>query len=98
VGLVNCRFVKPLDRDLLASLARRYSVLLTVEENVLLGGFGSAVAEALREQGGRQPGLRHAGVPDRFVAHGGRDQLLAEIGLAPAQLEDRVRILWKETQ
>jgi 1-deoxy-D-xylulose-5-phosphate synthase len=98
VGLVNCRFVKPLDRDLLASLARRYSVLLTVEENVLSGGFGSAVAEALREQGGRQPGLRHAGVPDRFVAHGGRDQLLAEIGLAPAQLEDRVRALWKETQ
>jgi 1-deoxy-D-xylulose-5-phosphate synthase len=96
VGVVNCRFVKPLDLELLASVARRYAVLVTVEENTLCGGFGSAVHEGLLRLGVGPPRLVHLGVPDRFIAHAGRDQQLAEAGLAPAQLQETLRALTRE--
>jgi 1-deoxy-D-xylulose-5-phosphate synthase len=96
VGLVNCRFVKPLDLELLASLARRHAVLVTVEENTLCGGFGSAVHEGLLQLGVKPPRLVQVGVPDRFIAHAGREQQLAEAGLAPAQLVERLRALARE--
>ncbi len=98
VGLVNCRFVKPLDEELLASLARRYAVLVTVEENVLSGGFGSAVREALQENETGLPRLVTLGLPDQFIRHGSREQLLAEVGLAPAQIERCLRDLWREQE
>jgi 1-deoxy-D-xylulose-5-phosphate synthase len=97
VGVINCRFVKPLDLELLASLARRYAVLVTVEENTLCGGFGSAVHEGLLQLGlSSPPRLVHLGVPDRFIAHAGREQQLAEAGLAPAQLQQTLRSLARE--
>jgi 1-deoxy-D-xylulose-5-phosphate synthase len=96
VGLVNCRFVKPLDLELLASLARRYAALVTVEENTVCGGFGSAVHEGLLQLGVKPPRLVHAGVPDRFIAHAGREQQLAEAGLAPARLQEMLRALAME--
>jgi len=96
IGLVNCRFVKPLDAELLTSLARRYAALVTVEEGVLSGGFGTAVYEALLESGVRMPRLVHLGLPDRFVEHASRDQQLAEVGLSAPRLEDRLRSVWRE--
>src|SRR5262249_40033232 len=80
-------FVKPLDARLLASLARRYEAIVTLEENTLAGGFGAAVYESLTQTGGLPRILRHKGLPDRFVDHGSRDELLAEIGLTPEQTE-----------
>jgi len=89
-GLVNCRFVKPVDRDLLRRLRSAYPILVTVEENVVSGGFGSAVHEALTEMGlGEKPMIRFA-VPDRFVTHGSRNELLEEVGLSPARIAGRV--------
>jgi len=90
VGLVNCRFVKPLDRELLRELRKRYSVLVTVEENVINGGFGSAVSETLAEEGAAHQRLVHFAVPDRFVTHGSRNELLEEVGLSPARIAARV--------
>lgn len=86
VGLVNCRFVKPLDRKTLAELRKRYSVLVTVEENALLGGFGDGVLDALNDEGATLDGLIRRGLPDRFVTHGTRDQLLEEVQLTPKAL------------
>jgi len=79
--LVDARFVKPLDTELLVELAATHRRLVTVEENALAGGFGSAVLEAV---GGRVEVVRF-GLPDAFVPHGDRTHLLADLNLtAPA--------------
>jgi 1-deoxy-D-xylulose-5-phosphate synthase len=78
--VVNMRFVKPLDEALVALLARTHALLVTLEENAVMGGAGSAVAESLAAQGIVVP-LLHLGLPDRFVDHGDQNQLLASVGL-----------------
>ncbi len=87
-GLVNCRFVKPMDLDMLSAIASRYRVIVTLEENALRGGFGSGVYEALRDLGvpeGR-PEIHRLGLPDQFVLHGSRSELFEEIGLSVDQI------------
>ena len=79
--VVNCRFVKPIDVDLIAGVARRVPRLITVEENVRQGGFGSAVLEALNDQGITHVAVERLGVPDIFVEHGSPDVLRAKYGL-----------------
>jgi 1-deoxy-D-xylulose-5-phosphate synthase len=78
--VVDARFVKPLDTALLDELAATHARIVTIEENVLCGGFGSAVAEHLADTDVR---VRRFGLPDRFVAHGDRERLLADLGLTP---------------
>ncbi len=87
VGVINCRFVKPLDESMLAGLNRRYRHLVTLEENVLHGGFGSAVGEWHAAQGGTGARLHHRGIPDRFITHGARAMLLKEVGLDAASTQ-----------
>ena len=79
--VVNCRFVKPIDVDLIAGVARRVPRIITVEENVRQGGFGSAVLEALNDQGITHVAVERLGVPDIFVEHGAPDVLRAKYGL-----------------
>ena len=78
--VVNMRFVKPLDVDLLVRLASQHSAFITVEENVIAGGAGSAVSEALTAAGVTVPTL-HLGLPDRFPDHGDPVEILRECGL-----------------
>jgi 1-deoxy-D-xylulose-5-phosphate synthase len=78
--VVDGRFVKPLDTALLDELADTHARIVTIEENVLAGGFGSAVAEHLADSPVR---VRRFGLPDRFVAHGDRALLLSDLGLTP---------------
>ena len=78
--LADMRFVKPIDRDLIQQLANSHDHVVTVEENVVMGGAGSAVAEVLDELGINKPML-HLGLPDRFVEHGDPAVLLARCGL-----------------
>src|SRR5262245_22745899 len=78
--VVNMRFVKPLDDALVAQLARSHALLVTLEDNVVMGGAGSAVAESLSAQG-IETQLLHLGLPDRFIDHGDQNQLLAVAGL-----------------
>jgi 1-deoxy-D-xylulose-5-phosphate synthase len=79
--VVNMRFVKPLDRELVFDLANSHDLLVTIEENVVAGGAGSGVAEVLQEAGIVRP-ILHLGLPDRFIDHGDPAQLLASIGLS----------------
>ena len=88
--VINMRFVKPLDRELLLEAAGHVKLLVTVEENVLAGGFGSAVLECLADAGRTVPLLR-LGIPDRFVSQGDRSMLWEECGLLPYQMAARVR-------
>jgi 1-deoxy-D-xylulose-5-phosphate synthase len=78
--VVNMRFVKPLDGVLAAQIARTHALVVTLEENTVMGGAGSAVAESLAAQGIVVP-LLHLGLPDRFIDHGDQNQLLASVGL-----------------
>jgi 1-deoxy-D-xylulose-5-phosphate synthase len=80
-AVVNPRFVKPLDRDVLARYAKRVSVIITFEDHVLMGGFGSAVMEALSEMQLPVPVVR-IGWPDRFIEHGKVEQLRARYGVS----------------
>jgi 1-deoxy-D-xylulose-5-phosphate synthase len=78
--LVNMRFVKPLDQDLLRQLARTHDAFVTVEDNAVQGGAGSAVAEFFVAEGLVKP-LLHLGLPDAFLDHASREDLLAQSGI-----------------
>jgi len=80
-AVINPRFVKPLDRELLASYAKHVTAIVTFEDHVLMGGFGSVVLEALSEMGFNTPVIR-IGWPDRFIEHGKVDQLRARHGIS----------------
>lgn len=94
--VVNMRFIKPLDTELLCRLAREEGVraFVTMEENVLAGGFGSAVLEALGEEGISMPVLR-LGIGDDFVPQGTREELLTLCGLTPEAMAERIKEFWK---
>lgn len=83
-AVVNARFVKPLDRELILDLAARIGRLVTVEENVLAGGFGSGVLELLEGAGRSTTPVHRLGIPDRFVEHGSQAALRAHYRLDAA--------------
>jgi len=95
-GVVNARFVKPLDTEMLAQTARQYKYLVTLEEGVLEGGFGSAVLEALERMNllGEVSVMR-LGIPDEFIPHGDRRLLLRDLGLLPEQIAERLEMEFK---
>jgi 1-deoxy-D-xylulose-5-phosphate synthase len=81
--VVNMRFVKPLDSDMITAMARDHHLIVTVEENALQGGAGSAVNEVLLAQGADNRILNLA-IPDNFISHGDHQQQLADCGLDAA--------------
>jgi 1-deoxy-D-xylulose-5-phosphate synthase len=85
LAVVNARFAKPLDTAAIAEAAGRFDRLATVEENVLAGGFGSAVRLALAGMD-RRPAVLSVGLPDRWIEQGPRERLLADVGLSPDRL------------
>jgi 1-deoxy-D-xylulose-5-phosphate synthase len=80
-AVINSRFLKPLDGDLISEWAQKIGKVLTVEENVLLGGFGSAVLELLQERGLSAIQVKRLGIPDLFVEHGPPSLLKAKYGI-----------------
>lgn len=80
-GLVNARFIKPLDEEMIGRLAREVGTIVTVEDNILAGGFGSAVLEYVNEQQLEGVRVLRLGFPDKFIEHGTRNQLLKKYGL-----------------
>jgi len=89
--VVDMRFVKPLDEDLLRSVWERHRQVVTVEENSIRGGFGSAVLEWAAAQGAGGPSVQLIGIPDAFQEHATRGELLTACGLDPAGLAARIR-------
>jgi 1-deoxy-D-xylulose-5-phosphate synthase len=88
--VANMRFVKPLDEELVLQLAREHSLLVTVEENTVQGGAGSAVAECLQRHGVMVP-LLHLGLPDAFLEHGDPAQMLVNCGLDAVGIAASIR-------
>ena len=96
-AVINPRFVKPLDREMLAEYARRVAAFVTFEDHVKMGGFGSAVIEALEEMGSPLPVVR-IGWPDQFIEHGKVDELRAKYGLTVEAAYAQVMPLLAERQ
>ena len=88
--LVNMRFVKPLDEAAILELAQSHAALVTIEDNAVMGGAGSGVAEFLAARGAQVP-LLHLGLSDRFLEHASREELLAGDGLDAVGIETAVR-------
>ena len=91
--VVNMRFIKPLDRALLLELARSHEGFVTIEDNVVMGGAGSAVLELLQAEGITLPVLQ-LGLPDAFQHHASREDLLAEAGLDVAGIRSALLRRW----
>jgi 1-deoxy-D-xylulose-5-phosphate synthase len=91
--LVNMRFIKPLDEELVVEIAKRHRAIVTIEENAVMGGAGSAVGEVLAAHGVLVP-LLQVGIPDRFIEHGSRDTCLAAAGLDLAGISASVERWW----
>jgi 1-deoxy-D-xylulose-5-phosphate synthase len=91
--LINMRFVKPLDEDLVVSIANGHRAIVTLEENAIAAGAGSGIAEVLAAEGLQRP-LLHLGIPDRFIEHGSREQCLQAAGLDAASILATVERWW----
>jgi 1-deoxy-D-xylulose-5-phosphate synthase len=96
-AVVNCRFVKPLDIELIRSLAKKIPRIITIEENVRQGGFGSAVLEALNDAGITGFQLERIGIPDTFVEHGPQDLLRSKYGIDAAALVETANRLMRSS-
>ncbi len=94
-SVVNMRFVKPIDAKTIDAMAKKTKLLVSLEENALPGGFGSAVAEYMADAGIETPLLR-IGIPDRFISQGARPKLLEDCGLCPEQIADSIMKKWTE--
>jgi len=80
-SVINARFVKPLDSELILGEALRTGNVVTVEENALMGGFGSAVLELLEQERVTGVRIKRIGIPDRYIEHGSQSQLRKDLGL-----------------
>ena len=89
-AVINCRFVKPLDEELILEWSNRTKRVITIEENVIAGGFGSAVLELLADRGFNGEAAR-MGIPDSFLGHGAPDLLCRSIGLDAAGIIDLIK-------
>jgi len=95
--VVNARFVKPLDRELILSVAAECGVVLTVEENALMGGFGSAVLELFADEPVSGLRIKRLGIPDRFIEQGTQAELRRMLGLDADGIAAAVRALLQQT-
>ena len=93
LSCVNMRFVKPLDREMILDLASSHAGLVTLEDNALMGGAGSAIAELLAEEGISIP-ILHLGLPDAYLDHASREDLLAQSGLDVAGVRAAIVKRW----
>ncbi|WP_179392663.1 1-deoxy-D-xylulose-5-phosphate synthase [Sporosarcina sp. JAI121] len=96
VKVINARFIKPLDTAMLDRLFATGMPIMTVEEAVLAGGFGSAVLEYAHDSQQTVIPIQRMGIPDRFIEHGNVEELLAEIGMTAGHLADDLEILVKK--
>jgi 1-deoxy-D-xylulose-5-phosphate synthase len=89
--VINARFIKPLDEKMIAELMQEGIPMLTVEEAILQGGFGSAILEYVNDSGYQHGGIQRMGIPDAYIEHGSVSELLKEIGLTPDDIAEKAK-------
>ncbi|MBO7749080.1 1-deoxy-D-xylulose-5-phosphate synthase, partial [Paenibacillus sp. MWE-103] len=98
IRVVNARFIKPLDENMLHEIFTEHIPVLTIEEAVLQGGFGSAVLEFAQENNYYQTKISRIGIPDRFIEHGSVSKLLEEIGMTTENVITQLRAMIPENE
>ena len=98
IKVINARFIKPLDEKMLMELFHENMPILTIEEAVLQGGFGSMVLEYAHDNGFHHMQIDRMGIPDRFIEHGSVNELLKEIGMTTSDVVERMKILARKKQ
>jgi 1-deoxy-D-xylulose-5-phosphate synthase len=98
VKVINARFIKPLDEDMMHDIFKADIPVLTIEEAVLQGGFGSAVLEFAQENGYQHSRIDRMGIPDKFIEHGSVTELLKEIGMTQENVMDRILTITPKKQ
>ena len=96
-GVVNCRFIKPFDTKMMQELAREYSIVITIEENTRMGGFGANLRNWCAENVNIRESFHTLAISDEFVTHGPRKQLLDDVGLSPEKIADYISNLIRKT-
>ena len=96
-GVVNCRFIKPFDTKMMQELAREYSIVITIEENTRMGGFGANLRNWCADNVKIKESFHTLAIPDEFVTHGPRKQLLDDVGLSPEKIADYILNLIRKT-
>ena len=96
--VVDARFLRPLDEELILQMASRHELVCTIEEGTEIGGFGSAVLELFHKRMVHVPTTRVFGLPDRFLDHGTPDEVLEDAGLSAPQIAARVLDIWKNRE
>jgi 1-deoxy-D-xylulose-5-phosphate synthase len=94
--VINMRFIKPIDEELILNLAEKTKKIIVAEDNILKGGFGSAVLEVLNERNKGEIQVKRIGLPDAFIAHAPRKELLREFGLTAEKIAAAARELCKQ--
>ena len=89
-SIVNCRFVKPIDEEMLNDVAGSYKYCVTLEENTLVGGFGNIISRYFIEKKLSLQKLYNYGIRDEFITHGSRDKLLDLLGLSPSKIKNKI--------
>ncbi|MFK8067928.1 MAG: 1-deoxy-D-xylulose-5-phosphate synthase [Gammaproteobacteria bacterium] len=95
--VVNMRFIKPLDIEMVKKIVDDHEQIITIEENVIEGGAGSAVAEAL-SAAGIVAKIHHIGIPDRLIHHGSQAEMLEDCGLSARQIKEKIKVLINNKQ
>jgi len=90
--VVNARFIKPLDEETILTLTKKIKKIITIEENTIEGGFGSAILELL-EKNNIKADIKRIGIPDKFIEHGSQEQLKKDIGLTKANIIKQILAL-----
>jgi 1-deoxy-D-xylulose-5-phosphate synthase len=93
VEVINARFAKPLDEQLIISVFERHLPVLILEDNTMVGGFASAILELASDRGYALDTLERIGIPDRFIEHDSLDSLRKSIGLTPPEIAASVKTL-----
>ena len=91
IGVFNCRFIKPLDKDKLKLIGSHYNSIYTIEEGSIAGGFGSSVSEYFSESNHKNLKINLLGIPDKFIDHGSREKLLDLVGLSTNKIYERIK-------
>ncbi|WP_298869187.1 1-deoxy-D-xylulose-5-phosphate synthase [uncultured Gimesia sp.] len=98
IGVINARFSKPIDTNVINQAIQESGFVITIEEGTLCGGFGSAVLESANDAGLNTSHLKRLGIPDRFIEHGNRNELLIDLGLDVAGIIATAREMVEQTK
>ena len=98
ISVINARFAKPLDEKLIIDVVNGHQIVLTIEDHSLVGGFGSAIQELLVDKNINTQNVHRLGIPDKFVEHGSRNEILKALSLDTEGIYENFILYWNSLE